>query len=285
MHAPACALLVRTLLERTIVLSERGGNVLILGCLVAVQNLLAIPYGILFVVITFFSTMGGGIFILRQSRLNMSFFFAFAAGALLGISFFDLLPEAISIAMENSISLDLLMVVVVIAFLLFHILDRFIVLHAVREGHPEHGLESSGPIKAVGLSLHSFLDGVAIGAAFHSGFELGVVVALAVVFHDFSDGLNTVAVMLRSTKEKRAAFLWLLLDSITPMLGAITTFILEIPIYIIALILPFFVGEFLYLGAADLLPEAHRHGSSARLVIATILGISTIYIVTRFLHI
>ncbi len=246
---------------------------------------MTVPFGILFVVITFFSTMGGGIFTLRQSRFDIRFFFAFAAGTLLGISFFDLLPEAISISMENSLSLDVLMVVVVIAFLLFHILDRFVVLHALKEGHPEHGLKSSGPIKAAGLSLHSFLDGVAIGAAFHVSFELGLVVALAVVFHDFSDGLNTVTVMLRSTKEKRAAFTWLLLDSITPMLGAITTFLLAIPIQIIALILPFFVGEFLYLGAADLLPEAHRHGSSAKLVIATVLGISIIFVVTRFLRI
>jgi len=106
---------------------------------------------------------------------------------------------------------------------------------------------------------------------------------LAVVFHDFSDGLNTVTVMLGSKKEKRAAFTWLLLDSITPMLGAITTFLLDIPIQIIGLILPFFVGEFLYLGAADLLPEAHRLGSSAKLVIATVLGISIIFIVTRLL--
>jgi len=63
------------------------------------------------------------------------------------------------------------------------------------------------------------------------------------------------------------------------------TFLLAIPIQVIALILPFFVGEFLYLGAADLLPEAHRHGSSAKLVIATVLGISIIFIVTRFLQI
>jgi len=229
--------------------------------------------------------MGGGIFTLRQSRFEIRFFFAFAAGALLGISFFDLLPEAITISMENSVPLDLVMSVVVVAFLLFHILDRFVVLHALKEGHPEYGLKSSGPIKAAGLSLHSFLDGVAIGAAFHVGFQLGLIVALAVVFHDFSDGLNTVTVMLRSTREKRTAFTWLLLDSITPMLGAIMTFLLAIPIQVIALILPFFVGEFLYLGAADLLPEAHRQGSSAKLVIATVLGISIIFIVTRFLQI
>ena len=76
--------------------------------------------------------MSGGIFTQRQSQLDISFF-ALAAGALLCISFFDLLPEAISISTENGVPLDMLMDVVVIAFLLFHILDRFIVLHALKD--------------------------------------------------------------------------------------------------------------------------------------------------------
>ena len=113
----------------------------------------------------------------------------------MGITFFDLIPEAISISIDAGVQLMLLMSTIVVAFLVFHILDRFVVLHAMKDGYPEHGLQTSGMIKASGLSLHSFLDGVAIGAAFHAGFELGLVVAMAVIFHDFSDGLNTVTVM------------------------------------------------------------------------------------------
>jgi ZIP family zinc transporter len=248
-------------------------------------RLLALPYRELFVIITFFSTMVGGIFTLRKAVLNIKPFFAFAAGALIGICFFDLLPESVSISVDNGIELNWLMVVIVVAFLFFHLLDRFLILHAMGEGHADHGLRTSGKIKASGLSIHSFLDGVAIGAAFHVGFQLGLVVALAVVFHDFSDGLNTVTVMMRSGSSRRAAFGWLLLDSITPLVGATITYLIPIPIYLVGFMLSFFVGEFLYLGAADLLPEAHREGSSAKLVLATIGGVLAIFATTQILKI
>ena len=242
-------------------------------------------YRELFVIITFFSTMIGGIFTLRRATLDIKPFFAFAAGALVAICFFDLLPEAVSISTTSGIRLIFLMIITVIAFLFFHVLDRFLILHAMGEDHSNHGLRTSGMVKATGLSIHSFLDGVAIGAAFHVGFELGLVVALAVVFHDFSDGLNTVTVMLRSGSTRNTAFRWLLLDAVTPMMGATTTYLIPIPIYMVALMISFFVGEFLYLGAADLLPEAHSHGSSPKLVLATICGVLVIFTTTQLLNI
>lgn len=229
--------------------------------------------------------MVGGIFTLRRAAVDIKPFFAFAAGALVGITFFDLIPEAVSISIDTGVQLMLLMSTIVVAFLVFHILDRFVVLHAMKDGHPEHGLQTSGMIKASGLSVHSFLDGVAIGAAFHVGLELGVVVAMAVIFHDFSDGLNTVTVMLRSGSSERRAFGWLVLDSITPLLGASATFLISVPSYAIGFMLAFFSGEFLYLGAADLLPEAHREKTSAKLVLATILGIAIVFVTTQLLRI
>jgi ZIP family zinc transporter len=246
------------------------------------DGLLALPFRVLFVIITFFSTMVGGIFTLGRATLDIKPFFAFAAGALVGICFFDLLPEAVSISNSFGIRLIFLMIITVIAFLFFHVLDRFLILHGMEEGH---GMQTSGIVKATGLSIHSFLDGVAIGAAFHVGFELGLVVALAVVFHDFSDGLNTVTVMLRSGSTRNTALSWLLLDAITPLIGATVTYLIPIPIYAVGLMLAFFVGEFLYLGAADLLPEAHRHGSSPKLVFATIVGVCIIFMTTQLLNI
>lgn len=143
--------------------------------------------------------MIGGIFTLRRTGVDINMVFAFAAGALIGISFFDILPESVSISLNAGIGVSLLMSVVVLAFLVFHTLDQFILcLHTQKEGVPGHAPQFSGIMKASGLSLHSFLDGVAIGTAFYVGLELGLVVAFAVVFHDFSDGLNTVTVMLRS---------------------------------------------------------------------------------------
>lgn len=213
----------------------------------------------------------------------MKYFFAFAAGALLGVSFFDIFPEIITLLQSGAIDTTVALGTVVVAFLFFHVVDRSITIHSLRS-HPDQdrGRMMNGRVRAAGLSIHSFLDGVAIGTAFHIGFSLGVIVGLAVVFHDFSDGLNTVTVMLRAGAKSRPAFYWLLTDSITPVMGAASTFLFFLSDYVLALLLAFFVGEFLFIGAADLLPEAHESGTSFRLVLATILGVLVIFTVTRF---
>lgn len=238
---------------------------------------------LLFVVVTFFSTLTGGLFTLKNSRLQVKYFFAFAAGALLGVSFFDIFPEIIAILQSGVVDTTVVLGTIVVAFLFFHVLDRTITIHSIRS-HPNDngGKMTNGRIRAAGLSTHSFLDGVAIGTAFHLGFALGVLVGLAVVFHDFSDGLNTVTVMLRAGAKSGPAFYWLLTDAVTPMIGAASTFLFFLSDGVLAILLAFFVGEFLFIGAADLLPEAHERGTSFRLVLATVLGVSLIFGVTRF---
>jgi len=247
---------------------------------------------VLFVAVTFFSTLLGGLFTLRNSKLQVKYFFAFAAGALVGVSFFDLMPEIFDLVSQTKVPIAAVMGSIVVSFLFFHVLDRTVVIHAMRQGHslngtgriPETALMTNGIVRASGLSLHSFLDGVAIGTAFHIGFELGLVVGLAVVFHDFSDGLNTVTVMLRAGSTRRVAFFWLLGDSITPTVGAVATLLITLSSDVLSIMLAFFVGEFLFIGAADLLPEAHQRGTSFRLVFATILGVLLLFTVTRFLN-
>lgn len=225
----------------------------------------------------------GGLFTLRNSRFPVKYFFAFAAGALLGVSFFDLFPEIIDLLKSTAVDTTAVLGTVVIAFLFFHVLDRTITIHSIGS-HPDEkaGRMMNGRIRAAGLSVHSFLDGVAIGSAFHIGFSLGVLVGLAVVFHDFSDGLNTVTVMLRAGAKPRPALYWLLTDAVTPMIGAASTFLFFLNSEVLVFLLAFFVGEFLFIGAADLLPEAHESGTSLRLVLATVLGVLLIFVVTRF---
>ena len=244
-----------------------------------------LSYGFLFVTVTFFSTMIGGAVSLRRTSFDINMLFAFAAGALIGISFFDIIPEAATLSASTGIQLNLLMSTVVVAFLLFHTLDQCVLcLHTKKEGGSDHGPQIRGIVKASGLSVHSFLDGVAIGTAFYVGFELGLLVALAVVFHDFSDGLNTVTVMIRSGSSHRTALRWLVLDAVTPIVGATATLVAPIPTYAITILLAFFAGEFLYLGATDLLPEAHRHAASLKLLASTILGVGMMFATTQLIH-
>lgn len=226
---------------------------------------------------TFLSTMVGGLFALRTTA-HMGMIIALGAGVRIGAAFFDLAPES---ARELG-SLDSAMLWAGIGFLSFYILERLTLLHV---GH-EHGQvldrhEHVGVLGAGGMSVHSFLDGVAIGAAFHAGIEIGLIVAVVVVLHDFSDGIGTVSVLLANHASRRTAFRWLVADAAAPLIGALVAFAVTIEGSVLGAILGVFVGFFLYVGGAELLPEAHRQERSGWVMIATIAGAIFIYAATR----
>jgi zinc transporter ZupT len=137
-------------------------------------------------------------------------------------------------------------------------------------------------MSAVGFCIHSFLDGVAIGVGFQASPALGVLIALAVIAHDFSDGLNTVTVMLAHGNPVRRSVALLALDMVTPLLGATSTLFFHAPESVLAWILAFFAGSFLYIGASDLLPEAREHESPA-VAFTTVFGMAAIFGITRIL--
>jgi len=158
-------------------------------------------------------------------------------------------------------------------------IEKYFLTHHHHEDE-EHG-HILGPIGAGSLAIHSFLDGAAIGSAFQVNSAVGFVVALAVLSHDFTDGINTVTLMLKNRHKVKNALGFLFLDAIAPVLGLLLTSILVIPASVLAFILAFFVGEFLYIGAANLLPEIHKHES--KLVILWLLvGAGVIYVLTSF---
>jgi zinc transporter ZupT len=226
---------------------------------------------------TFAATMAGGVFALRVTS-HMGVVIALGAGVRIGAAFFDLAPES---ARELE-SLDTAMLWAGIGFLAFYILERLTLLHV---GH-EHGQvldrhEHVGILGAGGMSVHSFLDGVAIGAAFHAGTEIGLVVALVVVLHDFSDGIGTVSVLVANGAQRRTAFRWLVVDAIAPVIGALATFALTVEGPTLGALLGIFVGFFLYVGGAELLPEAHRQDRSSWVMLATVAGAAFIYVATR----
>jgi zinc transporter ZupT len=226
---------------------------------------------------TFLSTMAGGLFALRVTT-HIGVVIALGAGVRIGAAFFDLAPES---ARELA-SLDAAMLWAGVGFLAFYILERLTLLHV---GH-EHGQvldrhEHVGILGAGGMSVHSFLDGVAIGAAFHAGTELGLIVAVVVVLHDFSDGIGTVSVLLANESSRRTAFRWLVADAVAPVIGALLTFALTIEGPVLGALLGIFVGFFLYVGGAELLPEAHRKERSGWVMLATIAGALFIYGATR----
>ena len=123
--------------------------------------------------------------------------------------------------------------------------------------------EQVGVLGAAGLSLHSFIDGLGIGLAFGVNTTTGLLVFVAVVAHDFADGMNTVSFILSQSDNRRKAVRWLAVDAIAPLIGAIVGASISISEYALGHLLALYAGFFLFMGATDLLPEAHRHPVSA----------------------
>jgi ZIP family zinc transporter len=143
---------------------------------------------ILLSVATFFSTLSGGLFALKF-RNRLHFILRFTAGVLLGVVSFDIVPEIFSIAHEHNIDPSGAMIALVIGFLLFHSLEKFVLIHHAHEGsYSAHYHPHVGVLSSLALVGHSFMDGVAIGVAFQVSSAVGVMVAVAVIAHDFCEG-------------------------------------------------------------------------------------------------
>jgi len=234
---------------------------------------------------TFASTLGGGLLALRF-RDRLHYLLSFTAGVLLGVVSFEVLPEIFALAHEHAVDATGAMVALVCGFLLFHSLEKFVLIHQAHEAaYAEHRHPQVGFLSALALVGHSLLDGVAIGLAFQVSQAVGVSVAIAVVAHDFSDGLNTVGVMLSHHNSPRRSTVMLLLDATAPVLGAASTLFFHVPPSALVVYLGFFAGFLLYIGVSDILPEAHSRATpviAVRLIGLTCAGAAFIFAVSRF---
>ncbi len=235
---------------------------------------------LVFAIVTFLSTLVGGLIALRFARI-LPYFFAFAAGSLIAVSFFDLLPESLELAESINLSLRYVMITVVGSFLFFSLLERYVLTHHYHEEESEEHGHIMGPVGAGSLVVHSFLDGVAIGAAFQVNIDVGIIVSLAVIFHDFTDGINTVTLMLKYKHHTRNATIFLLLDALAPVAGVFIATAFSVSPFVLSLVLAGFVGEFLYIAATNLLPETRKQ-RNWKMALAMIAGILLIFALTSF---
>ena len=243
---------------------------------------------LLFSIATFFSTCFGGLFALRF-RDRLHYILSFAAGVLLGVVSFDILPEMFKLSLAHGFDVTGAMVALVVGFLLFHGLEKFVLIHHVHEAdYAVHHHPQVGILSAVSLAGHSFMDGVGIGLGFQVSSAVGTMVAIAVISHDFCDGLNTVSLMLVNRNTTRLSLVMLFLDAISPVLGATSTLFIRVSAYNLMLYLGFFAGFLLYIGASDILPEAHssnRPGTTLRLMMLTCLGAFIMFVAANLVAI
>ena len=234
--------------------------------------------------LTFVSTSLGGLCALRfRDRLHLVL--GFTAGVLLGVVAFDLLPEIFGLSARQGGDGHAAMVALVVGFLLFHSLEKFVLVHSVHEDdYAQHRHPRVGVLSALALIGHSFMDGVGIGLAFQVSPAVGFTVAVAVIAHDFCDGLNTVSLMLLHRNPTRRAMAMLAMDALAPVLGAASTLAFTLAPSTLVLYLGGFAGFLLYIGTSDILPQAHSQAGPAtalRLIGLTALGAVFIHAVVR----
>ena len=221
-------------------------------------------------VLVFLATLLGGFFALRfKDKLHL--IVGFSAGAVLGIAFLDLLPEASAFVGSTSLATKIALG----AILVYMVVDRVFLKHA-------HENESGrGVLRATSLIFHSFLDGLAIGFSFQVSVATGAIVAVAVLAHDFSDGINTVASILKGDKNGRAK-VWLFADAVAPVVGIVLGSAILVNAFALGVILSVFTGFFVYIALADMIPESFHAHPKTWTTVMTILGALFIAVAIHF---
>lgn len=210
-------------------------------------------------IFAFFATMSAGIFVRRFQR-HIGIVCAFSAGVLVALALFDLLPDVIALAPKAQISITMPAITLIVGFLSLYALDNRLSQSSKPDKNGTHRMSSQtvGVFSTAEFCTHGFLEGVAIGVSFQFELGLGIAVALAVVSHDFCDGVSTLTLMINSGNTLKTSMSMLLLDAVAPVLGAASTLFILVQDYFLVFALSFLAGTFFYMGGGSLLPQAHQ---------------------------
>jgi zinc transporter, ZIP family len=222
------------------------------------------------VFLPFFSTIAGGFAALRfQHRLHA--LMALASGVVVATAIADLLPEAFELAgFDRVVEIG---IAAVAGFIGFSFLEAF--LHQTSFEHAgasddaddrpsvrRNGAGFIGLLPPLSLVMHSAMDGLVIGLAFQVGDETGFLVLIAVLLHDFADGMNVATVALEAARGVRLAVGFVVLDAVAAPAGGLLSTIVTVDPVTLGLLLAFFAGVFLAIGAGHLLPESQHRDPS-----------------------
>jgi len=225
---------------------------------------------------TVLATFSGGMLALRaKDRFHLVL--GLSAGLLLGLVGFDLLPEVFEMNANNLVGVRATSVALIAGFLSLHFIEQFAGSHEPAEsdyGHEHtHAVEIAGTVGAIAMAGHIFLDGVALALAFKVSNSLGYAVFIAMLVHAFSDGLNTVALLIKTNQWQSRGKYLLAVDAIARIGGAALGSALTISDSNLAIYLSVFSGIVIYLATSHILPEAHSKHPSKVTMLATLAGV------------
>jgi len=203
----------------------------------------------------------GGLVLIWNEKLTKKYslyLISFAAGVILAIAFLDILPEAYKAGGESAFFLTL------VGMVSFYLIENFL-LHLHHHEGDEHPLDTTVPLILVSDAIHNFIDGVAIAIAYMASPKLGVVVALATLFHEIPKETGDLAVLLASGMKKSKAIFYNLLTALVSLMGAVFAFYLvNVTENLIGPMLGIAAGMFLYVASSDILPQL-IHGQKREL--------------------
>jgi zinc transporter, ZIP family len=238
-----------------------------------------------------FTALGGLLALRARDRLHLVL--GLAAGLLLGLVAFELLPEVFSEDTGEIFHVPGAAVALIAGFFALHLFEQFSGGHEPADsdyGHdhkhsaPVVGGNIAGTLGALGMGGHVFLDGVALGVAFQISRELGLAVFVAVLVHAFSDGLNTVSLLIKSGHWTKKGAILLGVDAVARISGAAVGSYLVVNQTFLSLYLALFAGMLIYLSTSHILPEAHARHSSRWTLLATLAGILIMWGLVSQIH-
>lgn len=234
--------------------------------MIASSQSAAIAIGIAASAVTY---LGGAIAFRLKDRLPL--ILGLAAGIVVGVALFDLLPEALAIG-EPYYGSQLLFAAVALGMVIYMMIDRGLASLPASYARARRHL---GPAS---LTLHSLIDGLGIGITFHLSSAAGVVMAIGVLTHDIADGINTVTLSLigNSIAVTRR---WLIANSFAPIAGVLVATWINIGDRVLAPLLAMFGGAFLYIGACQLIPRRFAANCKPSAAITIAAGMALIYAV------
>ncbi len=226
--------------------------------------------------VTVLATFMGGLLALRaKDRFHLVL--GLSAGLLLGLVGFDLLPEVFEMGTGELGDVQTVSIALIAGFLSLHFIEQFAGSHepAESEYHHDHthAFEIAGTVGAFAMAGHIFLDGIALALAFKVSNALGIAVFIAMIVHAFSDGLNTVALLVKLGQWSQRGKFLLGIDAIARISGAILGSTLVISDSAIAIYLAAFSGIVIYLATSHILPEAHANHPTRATMLATLTGV------------
>ena len=210
----------------------------------------------------------------KQLDKFLYFVIAFAAGSLLGDAFLHLIPEAYS-----ELQSDLVFVYILLGFGLFLIIEKFLHWH-----HYHHTGKCrdhvTGELNLIGDAIHNLMDGLVIAASFKVSFAVGIASTVAVVLHEIPQEIGDFGILLYSGFSKIKALLYNFASALFAVLGALLG-LMFLSEESVMLVLPMIAGGFIYISAADLVPELHKETNTKKSLISLlffVLGILVMYL-------